>query len=87
MSKFRNEIENIVLHVFLSNVIQASETLVGIIRNDKCVNITKWQAYRCYGLQHEMLVIESMDGDTGKLLTVKMCMENELLFLRCTSCF
>lgn len=26
--------------------------------------VSSWQGYRCAGLQHHMLVIESMDGDS-----------------------
>lgn len=29
-----------------------------------CVWVQSWQAYSCAGLQHHMLVIESMDADT-----------------------
>ena len=29
-----------------------------------CVWVEEWQAYCCKNLQHHMLVIESMDGDT-----------------------
>ncbi|KAM4026998.1 fibrocystin-L isoform 2-T2 [Anomaloglossus baeobatrachus] len=36
----------------------------GIIRDNTCVYIPAWEAYRCSGLDHEMLVIESLDADT-----------------------
>lgn len=29
-----------------------------------CVYKPAWQGYRCAGLQHHMLVVESLDGDT-----------------------
>lgn len=32
--------------------------------NGGCELRERWQAYRCKRLQHHMLVIESMDGDT-----------------------
>ncbi len=38
----------------------------GIVRdNETCVYEIEWQAWRCLGGQHQMLVIESMDKDTG----------------------
>ncbi|XP_073535878.1 fibrocystin-L [Phyllobates terribilis] len=36
----------------------------GIIRDNTCVYMSPWEAYRCSGLNHEMLVIESLDADT-----------------------
>ena len=39
----------------------------GITRDPKlCSYEQEWQAHRCQGLGHRMLVIESMDTDTGK---------------------
>ena len=32
--------------------------------NGGCVWVPSWQAYCCQGLQHHMMVIESMDADT-----------------------
>jgi len=29
-----------------------------------CVYVGAWQGYQCAGLQHHMLVIESLDGDS-----------------------
>ncbi|XP_077349351.1 fibrocystin-L [Lithobates pipiens] len=36
----------------------------GIIRDSTCVYISSWDAYKCFGLNYEMLVIESLDADT-----------------------
>ncbi|XP_040289774.1 fibrocystin-L-like [Bufo bufo] len=36
----------------------------GIIRDNTCVNMSAWGAYKCSGLNYEMLVIESLDADT-----------------------
>ena len=37
----------------------------GIIRNESsCVLRTDWQAWECHGIDHRMLIIESMDNDT-----------------------
>ncbi|XP_061110160.1 fibrocystin-L-like isoform X2 [Conger conger] len=36
----------------------------GIIRDSSCTYMTSWQSYNCFGLNYEMLVIESMDADT-----------------------
>ncbi len=37
----------------------------GIIRDQKkCVYNDNWQAYECHGIDHKMLVIESIDNDT-----------------------
>ncbi|CAH1789358.1 unnamed protein product [Owenia fusiformis] len=36
----------------------------GIIRDDTCVYKETWQAYECHGLDYEMMIIESLDGDT-----------------------
>ncbi|CAD5115663.1 DgyrCDS4618 [Dimorphilus gyrociliatus] len=35
----------------------------GIIRNDKCTFVTDWTAYKCFGLDYELLLIESLDPD------------------------
>uniref|UniRef100_A0A672GVH9 Polycystic kidney and hepatic disease 1 (autosomal recessive)-like 1 n=1 Tax=Salarias fasciatus TaxID=181472 RepID=A0A672GVH9_SALFA len=35
----------------------------GVIRKN-CTYVTSWQSYKCFGLNHEMLVIESLDADT-----------------------
>lgn len=41
--------------------------LPGIVRSsNSCSYQDKWQAYRCYGMDYKMLIIESMDSDTGK---------------------
>nr|XP_032810523.1 fibrocystin-L isoform X1 [Petromyzon marinus] len=36
----------------------------GVVRDATCVLEAAWQAWRCSGLQYEMLVIESLDPDT-----------------------
>ncbi|XP_031760464.1 fibrocystin-L [Xenopus tropicalis] len=36
----------------------------GIIRDSSCVYMSAWEAYKCFGLNYEMLVIESLDSDT-----------------------
>ncbi|XP_068603731.1 PKHD1 like 1, tandem duplicate 1 [Brachionichthys hirsutus] len=35
----------------------------GVIRKN-CTYVTAWQAYKCFGLNYRMLVIESLDSDT-----------------------
>ncbi|OCT77100.1 fibrocystin-L [Xenopus laevis] len=36
----------------------------GIIRDSTCVYMSAWEAYKCFGLNYEMMVIESLDSDT-----------------------
>ncbi|XP_067833370.1 fibrocystin-L-like [Heptranchias perlo] len=36
----------------------------GIIRDSTCTYMPDWQSYKCFGLNYEMLVIESLDTDT-----------------------
>nr|XP_010954142.1 fibrocystin-L isoform X1 [Camelus bactrianus] len=36
----------------------------GIIRDSTCKYIPEWQSYRCFGMEHAMMVIESLDSDT-----------------------
>ncbi|GCB65056.1 hypothetical protein scyTo_0007633, partial [Scyliorhinus torazame] len=36
----------------------------GIIRDSTCIHMPDWQSYKCFGLNYEMLVIESLDPDT-----------------------
>ena len=37
----------------------------GIVRDqDLCKYINDWQAYKCHGIEHRILIIESMDPDT-----------------------
>ncbi|KAM3929151.1 fibrocystin-L-like [Leptodactylus fuscus] len=36
----------------------------GIIRDNTCVYMPAWESYKCFGLNYEMLVIESLDADT-----------------------
>ena len=36
----------------------------GILRNDSCVYVTSYQAYKCPDYTYKMLVVESMDSDT-----------------------
>lgn len=31
---------------------------------ENCTYMRSWQAYRCFGLNYRMLVIESLDSDT-----------------------
>ncbi|XP_040210575.1 fibrocystin-L-like [Rana temporaria] len=38
----------------------------GIIRDSTCVYRPSWEAYKCFGLNYEMLAIESLDADTEK---------------------
>ena len=44
---------------------QDPSLIAGIIRNEACVYHETWRAYECHGgMEHEMLLIESMDADT-----------------------
>ncbi|CAL4062252.1 unnamed protein product, partial [Meganyctiphanes norvegica] len=36
----------------------------GIIRNDDCTFNNEWRSWKCTGIKHRMMVIESMDADT-----------------------
>ncbi|CAH1775752.1 unnamed protein product [Owenia fusiformis] len=36
----------------------------GIIRNSNCKWHNRWQAYSCHNLDHQMMIVESMDPDT-----------------------
>ncbi|KAJ8273405.1 hypothetical protein GJAV_G00101260 [Gymnothorax javanicus] len=36
----------------------------GILRDSTCMYMAAWQSYKCFGLNYEMLVIESLDADT-----------------------
>ncbi|XP_072562121.1 PKHD1 like 1, tandem duplicate 1 [Paramormyrops kingsleyae] len=36
----------------------------GIIRDSSCTYMNAWQSYKCFGLNYEMLAIESLDADT-----------------------
>ncbi|XP_069051252.1 PKHD1 like 1, tandem duplicate 1 [Lepisosteus oculatus] len=36
----------------------------GIIRDANCTYMSDWQSYKCFGLNYEMLAIESLDADT-----------------------
>ncbi len=37
----------------------------GIVRDESsCIYQPNWQAYECHGLEHKILIIESMDNDT-----------------------
>ncbi|XP_075126263.1 fibrocystin-L-like [Leptodactylus fuscus] len=36
----------------------------GIIRDNTCVYMPAWESYKCFGLNYEMLVIESLDADS-----------------------
>ncbi|XP_047483365.1 fibrocystin-L-like [Penaeus chinensis] len=36
----------------------------GIVRDSSCSFVTSWRAWRCSGLRHRMLVLESLDADS-----------------------
>ncbi|XP_043923025.1 fibrocystin-L-like [Protopterus annectens] len=36
----------------------------GILRDSNCTYISEWEAYKCFSLSYDMLVIESLDSDT-----------------------
>ncbi|KAI5091821.1 fibrocystin-L precursor, partial [Silurus meridionalis] len=36
----------------------------GVIRDSTCTLMRTWQAYKCFGMNYRMLVIESMDADS-----------------------
>ena len=36
----------------------------GIVRNDQCVWMEKWKAFKCHDINHRLLILESMDIDT-----------------------
>ena len=36
----------------------------GIVRNDLCSWVEEWHAYKCHGINHRLLILESMDIDT-----------------------
>ncbi|XP_053349466.1 PKHD1 like 1, tandem duplicate 1 [Clarias gariepinus] len=36
----------------------------GVIRDSTCTFMSTWQAYKCFGMNYRMLVIESLDSDT-----------------------
>ncbi|MCJ8746157.1 hypothetical protein PDJAM_G00138700 [Pangasius djambal] len=36
----------------------------GVIRDSTCTFVSTWQAYKCFGMNYRMLVIESLDSDT-----------------------
>ncbi|XP_043922184.1 fibrocystin-L [Protopterus annectens] len=36
----------------------------GILRDSSCTYISEWEAYKCFSLNYDMLVIESLDSDT-----------------------
>ncbi|XP_066271366.1 fibrocystin-L-like [Branchiostoma lanceolatum] len=36
----------------------------GIVRDDSCTYKSDWQAWECHNIDYEMMIIESMDGDT-----------------------
>ncbi|XP_053468790.1 PKHD1 like 1, tandem duplicate 1 [Ictalurus furcatus] len=36
----------------------------GVIRDSTCMFMSTWQAYKCFGMNYRMLVIESLDSDT-----------------------
>lgn len=36
----------------------------GVIRDSTCTFVSAWQAYKCFGMNYRMLVIESLDSDT-----------------------
>lgn len=36
----------------------------GVSRDSTCTFMSTWQAYKCFGMNYRMLVIESLDSDT-----------------------
>ena len=36
----------------------------GIVRNEQCVWVEEWHAFKCHGINHRLLIMESMDIDT-----------------------
>ena len=36
----------------------------GIFRTDQCTWVPQWTAFKCYGINHKLMIIESMDRDT-----------------------
>lgn len=57
-------------------------TYPGIVRDAKnCTFIDEWQAYKCYGLDYRMLLIESLDNDTEsrRLSPVAILSDNKYL--------
>ena len=36
----------------------------GIVRNEQCMWVENWQAYKCHGINHRLMIMESMDIDT-----------------------
>ena len=37
---------------------------IGVVQNDQCIKNDQWNAIKCSGLTHKLMVIESMDIDT-----------------------
>ena len=37
---------------------------LGIVRNDQCVWMESWNAFKCHDINHRLLIMESMDIDT-----------------------
>ena len=38
--------------------------LKGIVRNDQCTWMNGWHAYKCHGINHRLMILESLDIDT-----------------------
>ena len=38
--------------------------ILSLSLSENCTWMANWNAYHCQGIQHRMLVIESMDGDS-----------------------
>ena len=48
------------------NKIEVADKLprTGIVRNDQCTWMNEWHAYKCHGINHRLLILESLDIDT-----------------------
>ena len=59
-------------------------TYRGIVRNESlCTYVAAWEAYQCFGMNHRMLIIESMDNDTEtrRLSPVAIISDNKYIDL------
>ena len=48
------------------NKIEVEDKLpyTGIVRNEQCSWVEDWHAYKCHGINHRLMIMESMDIDT-----------------------
>ena len=37
---------------------------LGIVRNSQCTWLNEWHAYKCHGINHRLMILESLDIDT-----------------------